>query len=147
MSVLLIYHSAPDKWLKTWPLICNKQRHDSPLSSTNVIPLTSVIYIGVSQRRTGDPTVLSDLHEIGTNASFWKYEGCLHIKSVFKVYSPCVWQTTAFLHYWLWLSLLMSSCCLLAITGFLWIISETASDSSNHFCPWLKAACQTLTLE
>lgn len=44
------------------------------------------------------------------------------------------------------LGLLMNSCSSLAATSFLWIISETARDSSNHFCyPWLKAACQNVS--
>lgn len=44
------------------------------------------------------------------------------------------------------LGLLMNSCSSLAATSFLRIISETARDSSNHFCyPWLKAACQNVS--
>lgn len=82
-------------------------------------------------------------------AQIWDFENVEAAYMVRKVFLQCIpfeFGREQVFQLSVQLGLLMNSCSSLAATSFLWIISETARDSSNHFCyPWLKAACQNVS--
>lgn len=82
-------------------------------------------------------------------AQIWGFENVEAAYVVWKVFLQCIpfeFGREQVFQLSVRLGLLMNSCSSLAATSFLWIISETARDSSNHFCyPWLKAACQNVS--